>query len=229
MNYETMNAAAFLENSYIVYNEQFEKILMQIIICYNFMIESKIILPNDENKIRNTLVNNYLMDNTIREKIELTDYRFERESPEKHDEGRVDIKIVSRNDSFFDTDAYYIIECKRLDNVNQKGKTGLNAKYIDEGIARFVSGKYSMCKNTAGMIGFVVSQMNIRENIDFISELLQNTFTDINTEVTLTQKQIMSDFEWSYYSSHKINNSLKIIYHLMFNFSSNIKLKNLER
>ena len=223
MSNEPIDASAFLDNSYIIYNEQFEKILAQIIICYNLMIESKIILPDDENKIRNELVNNYLMDNIIRAKIGLTDYRFEREAPEKNDEGRIDIKIVSRNDSFFNTDAYYAIECKRLDNNNQNGKTGLNGKYISNGIARFTSEKYQFHSNTAGMIGFVVSQMNIHENIGIINKLLQNTFTEVNTEKELTKKQINPDFEYSYYSCHKVGKTTKIIYHLMFNFSSNIE------
>jgi len=226
MSNETMNASAFLENSYIVYNEQFEKILVQITICYNLMIEAKITLLNDENKIRNELVNNYLMDNTIRLKIGLTDYRFEREAPEKNDEGRVDIKIVSRNDSFFNTDAYYNIECKRLDNENQKGKTGLNGEYISNGIKRFTNEKkYKFHDNTAGMIGFIVSKMDIHKNIGFINQLLKNTFTDINTEKELTKKQINPVFEYSYYSCHKVEESTKIIYHLMFDFSNNIQPK----
>jgi HD superfamily phosphohydrolase len=224
MNNEIMNASAFLDNSNIIYNEQFEKILIQIIICYDLMRKAKVILPNDENKIRNKLVNNYLMDNTIRTEINLTDYRFERETPEDNDEGRVDIKIVSRKDSFFDTKAFYIIECKRLDSKNRNGKTGLNAKYVLNGIARFISGKYSMYKNTAGMIGFVVSQMDIHENIGCINQLLQNTFTEINTATELTEKQMNPSFKYSYYSCHKVGISTNMIYHLMFDFSNNIAL-----
>lgn len=220
-----MNASAFLESNYIIYNEQFENILVQIIVCYNLMVGAKTILPNNENKIRNELVNNYLMDNTIRAKINLTDYRFEREAPEKNDEGRVDIKIVSHKDSFVDTDAYYVIECKRLDNNNQNGKTGLNGEYISNGIARFTSEKkYRFYNSTAGMIGFVVSKIDIHKNVTFINNLLQNIFTEINTEKALTYKQIIPDFEYSYYSIHNIDNTSKTIYHLMFDFSDNINL-----
>jgi hypothetical protein len=218
-----LNASVFIDSSYTIYNEQFESILENIIVCYNLIIENKVTLLNDENKIRNELVNNYLMDNTIREKINLTDYLFEREVPEKNDLGRVDIKIVSKN-TFYNTNAYYIIECKRLDNNNRNGKTGLNGEYISNGIARFVlENKYFTYDNTAGMIGFVVSKMDIRENVGIINKLLKNTFTDISTEKELTPRQIMPDFKCLYYSNHKVGNIVKIIYHLMFDFSENIK------
>jgi hypothetical protein len=85
--------------------------------------------------------------------------------------------------------------------------------------------KYPFCENTAGMIGFVVSKIDIHENINCIKQLLQNTFTQINTEKELTEKQIAPDFEYSYYSNHKVGKFTKIIYHLMFDFSDNIRHK----
>jgi hypothetical protein len=219
----TLNASAFAY-SILDFNAEFENICVQIIMCYNLMIDEKVSIPDNENKIRNELVNNYLMNNTIRAKINLTEYRFEREVPEKNDDGRVDIKIVSQSCSFIDINAYYIIECKRLDNKNQTGKTGLNGEYVSNGIARFVSGKYSTYKDTSGMIGFVVSQMDIHENVGFINQLLRTTFTDINTDTELTKKQITPDFEYSYFSGHNIGNVTKTIYHLMFDFSGNVGL-----
>ena len=53
-----------------------------------------------------------------------------------HSNGRIDIRIIAKNDFEID-DAYYTIECKRLDNQNLLGETGLNAKYVKEGIKRF--------------------------------------------------------------------------------------------
>lgn len=218
----TLSATAF-EYSISDFNAEFENIFVQIIICYNLMIGAKVSLPNDENKIRNELVSNYLMDNAIRAKINLTEYIFDREVPTKNDLGRIDIQVKSK-DIFKDTTAYYNIECKRLDNDNQNGAKGLNGKYISNGIARFTTEeKYPFYNNTAGMIGFVVSEIDIYENVGFINKLLKNTFTDVNTEKELTQKQIMPDFKYSYFSQHKVNNSSKIIYHLMFDFSRNIQ------
>lgn len=182
------------------------------------MIKGKVILPNDENKIRNELVNSYLNDNEIRNKIELKNYYFQPEAPTKNDAGRIDIKIISQQTTFSDTNSFYAIECKRLN-----GKNKLNNKYISNGIKRFTDEKYPSYENTAGMIGFVVSQIDIHENIGFINNLLQNTYTDVNTEKELTKKQISPNFEYSYYSCHKVGGFTKVIYHLMFDFSNNIK------
>jgi len=218
----TLSATVF-EYSISDFNAEFENIFAQIIVCYNLMIDAKVSLPNNENKIRNELVNNYLMDNTIRAKLNLTEYIFDREVATKNDLGRVDIQVKSK-DIFKDTTAYYDIECKRLDNNNQNGEKGLNGKYISNGIARFTTDKkYQFYNHTAGMIGFVVSKMDIDENVRFINQLLKNTFININTEKELTQKQITPDFKYSYYSLHKVDNSSKIIYHLMFNFSKQIQ------
>jgi hypothetical protein len=217
MNNKTMNASVF-KYRITYFNTEFEYITKKIILCYHLMIADKIVLPNDENKIRNKLVNNYLNNNDIRNDIELKNYYFQPEAPTKNDTGRIDIKIISQQTIFSDTDFFYAIECKRLN-----GKNKLNNEYISNGIKRFTDEKYPCNENTAGMIGFVVSKMDIHENVRCINILLQNTFTEINTEKTLTHKQIVPDFEYSYYSHHKVENSTKIIYHLMFNFSDNIK------
>jgi hypothetical protein len=215
-----MNASVFSHNS-AFYNNEFENIIATIINCYKLMITYKVVLPNDENEIRNKIVGNeFLSNNQVRNKLGITDYLFEPEVPEKT--GRVDIKIISRQSTFVDTKAYYIIECKRLDSKNTTGTTGFNAKYINEGIERFVAGKYSMYSNIAGMIGFIVEEMDIHQNILDIRTLLNQHFTHINTEEAFTHKTIVTDFKFSYYSRHKINNISKIIYHLMFDFSNNI-------
>jgi hypothetical protein len=221
MNNQPLNASPFAENCYIFYNQEFEDILALIINCYKLMITYNIVLPNDENKIRDKLVGDeYLNNNQVRNKLGITDYRFESEVPEKT--GRIDIKIISRKYSFSDVETYYIIECKRLDSKNTNGMSGLNAKYIDEGIARFTSKKYSMHNDTAGMIGFVVEKMDIHQNVLAINTLLIDYFTQIFTEEVLTCKTIVSDFKYSYFSRHKTDGVSKIIYHLMFDFSDNI-------
>jgi hypothetical protein len=221
MSTQSLNASAFIENCYPVYNQEFENILVAIINCYKSMITYKIVLPNDENEIRNILVGvKYLSNNGLRNKLGITNYLFEPEVPEKN--GRADIKIISREFTFKDTEAYFIIECKRLDNKNTSGITGLNAKYIEEGIARFVSKKYSMYEDTAGMIGFVVEKMDINQNVSAINTLLIEHFTKISTKEIITYKTIVSNFKYSYFSKHKVDGVLKTIYHLMLDFSDNM-------
>jgi len=223
MSNQVLNATPF-EYSISYFNTTFEDILAGIVIVYSCIIASNTkVSLNDENAIRDIFLSKeYLKKQKFRAKYPpLANYHFDKETVENG--GRADIRVLQVK-PYKDDDAYYVIECKRLDNVNQNGKTGLNGEYISNGIARFTNEKkYQFYNDTAGMIGFVISKMDIHENIDCINRLLQNTFNQINTEKELTKKQITSDFEYSYYSNHKVENSTKTIYHLMFDFSSVVK------
>jgi len=174
---ETLN----FEYSILHFNAKFEQILAGIVIVYSCIIDTKTKVPlNDENAIRDIFLSKeYLKGEKFRAKYPpLANYHFDKETVENG--GRADIRVLQVK-PYKDDDAYYVIECKRLNNINQNGKTGLNGEYISNGIARFVSEKYQFYENTAGMVGFVVSKMNIHENVKCINQLLQNT-SEINTE-----------------------------------------------
>ncbi|CAD0006732.1 hypothetical protein [Flavobacterium salmonis] len=221
MIFTELNASGYEYNG-VFYNAEFEDILSKIIICYNLMIADNVSLTNDENNIRDVLLINYLKDNSIRKKIKLTDYLFDREVPEDRSIGRTDLKIQTLN-TFQDTSAYYIIECKRLNNINLTGKTGLNAKYIKDGMYRFASTTYSTHYKTNGMIGFVIDPMDINTNVVSINNLLANNFLEANTTQNLQYREILTDFDFSYCSCHNVSEDSIVLYHLMFNFSQNIK------
>lgn len=206
------------------YIAEFENILVGITSCYKMMIEDNVSVPsNDENGIRDILLLNYLKNREIKRKIKLINYRFDREIPEDTTKGRVDIRIISKNDFEID-EAYYIIECKRLDNNRTLGTSGLNGEYIKEGIMRFITEYYSSYYGVNGMIGFVVEQMDIHANVININRLLRNNFSAANTETVLTFHNFIKDFKYQYYSIHKDIKDRKIkLYHLMFDFSANIE------
>lgn len=222
MSNQNLDATAF-EYSISYFNTTFEDILAGIVVVYFCIIAEKIKVPlNDENAIRDIFLSKKYLKNIDFRKSHppLDNYQFDKETLEN--KGRVDIRVLQIN-PYKDDDTYYIIECKRLDNKNQDGEKGLNGKYISNGIARFTNEqKYPFYSNTAGMIGFIVFKMDICHNVCCINKLLNNTFTEINTEKELTKKQLTPDFEFSYYSNHKVEKSIKIIYHLMFDFSDNI-------
>ncbi len=191
--------ASIYEEAINDYELEFKNLLTKIYQCYKFIIKDKTKIPsNDENKIRDILLN-YLKDTKIRQKKCLIQgYRFDKEVDEN--KGRVDIKIIDYND-FESHNAYYIIECKRLD-----GKSVLNKAYAKDGIERFTSSYkskvskpyYSSYYGVNGMIGFVVANININSNMKKIGN-----FFSVIEENKL------------YESTHK---SLKL-YHLMMDFS----------
>lgn len=213
----------------LFYDSEFEEILSKITICYQLMKRDKVPLVNKENDIRTYLLIHYLKNDDVRKSIDLCKWHFEKEISEDHSVGRTDIKIISQN-TFHTQQAYYIIECKRLDNINTSGTSGLNAHYVKEGIVRFTSKYYSSYHRVNGMIGFIVANMDIHTNVANINNLLLNSsFTSINTIQKLTKDNFLKtdnfieDFEFQYSSIHKDKENQPLrIYHLMFDFHEHI-------
>lgn len=220
MMFNDLNASNYQYSDYF-YNAEFEDLLSKVIKCYHLMIGDNVSLVNNENAIRDVLLINYLKEKTVRKKIGLFNYLFDREVPEDIGVGRTDIKIQTIN-TFIDSDSYYTIECKRLDATNLDGTTGLNAKYIENGICRFISKTYSSYYKTNAMIGFVVQEIDIEKNIESINNLLEKSFASVDTTKKLNAKNINEDFKYCYYSTHKQSDDEIVIYHLMFDFSKNI-------
>ncbi len=229
MIFTKLNASGY-EHSSTFYHNEFEAIFSKIITCYDFVIKENVPLTNDENDIRDVLLLNYLKDNSIREKLNLTDYLFDREVPEDGSRGRADIKIQTQN-TFTETSAYYIIECKRLDSNNLGGVTSLNAEYIKNGVCRFVTEYYSSYYSVNGMIGFVVESLDIDENIKNINNLLSRNLTNdrgeqVNANVIeeIRQVELKENFNYSYISKHNTASNKELtLYHLMLDFSNNIE------
>lgn len=124
---------------------------------------------------------------------------------------------------FINDEAYYVIECKRVNSINVNGTSGLNSEYISEGICRFTSGKYSSYYKTNGMIGFVVEPMDINANVTSINNLLVSNYSLANTTQELQYREIVKGFAFSYCSQHNLFEDSVVLYHLMFNFSMEVQ------
>lgn len=156
----------------------FEKITNYILDICELVVEDygkkQLKLPNDENKIRSIMLEEYLKKQKV--SYDMSNYRFDLEVPENyagngHHIGRVDIRILLKSD-FEKEDAYYIIECKRID-----GTSDLNKKYVKEGVARFTTQKYSSYYGRNIMLGFVVKKIDMSVNAQLI-ENIQNADLD---------------------------------------------------
>lgn len=202
------------------YHAEFESILSKLVLCYNRMISDRVQLDNDENSIRDYMLLNYLKQQWFKKEYDLTSYLFDRELPEN--KGRIDIRVMPVNPFISDV-AYYVIECKRLNSVNQNGTTGLNAEYISNGILRFTSAKYSSFFRTNGMIGFIVQSLDINQNVDSINRLLKEHFSHARTKQELMFRNIVKGFGFSYCSIHNDDIDEVTLYHLMLDFSGNIR------
>lgn len=194
--------ASFYTEAINEYEYEFRNLLLNIYSCYALIItDGKLVPENNENKIRDILLE-YLKNTKMRnEACIIEGYRFDKEVDEC--EGRVDIKIIDIND-FENHHAYYVIECKRLD-----GSSRLNTAYDNDGIKRFTTSYtssdcqpyYSSYYGVNGMIGFIVKKINIDQNITNIGDFFD----------TIELNKL-------YDSEHS---NLKL-YHLMMDFSDNL-------
>ena len=157
-----------------------------IINAYALLIKNKEPLENNENSIRDILVEKYLNNHAKRELLGIENVIFNREVSENS--GFVDIKVQTAI-ALNNPEAYYLFECKRLD-----GSTGLNKKYIQEGILRFILGKYSAYYGLNGMLGFEVKKIDTSGNIDKINRLVISEFKETNIIKGLTGIHINGNF-----------------------------------
>ncbi len=203
-----LDASNFLTKR-INYITRLKNLLKEIFENYKQLLKDKIKLSKDENRIRDILVDNYFSKN-------INNYKFKKE--ENNNLGRVDIFI---EETLSNDKPEFIIECKILDNKNITGTEGKNAKYIKNGIQRFLTEYYFSYNNfyVNAMIGFIIEKINIDNNINEINNLSTKLFNNsykIIESINLIDENI-------YQSKYQtINNKEFIIYHQMMDFSENI-------
>ena len=195
--------------------KEFLALLAAFVRIYEMIIKSRKKFANDEETIRDEFLK-HVKDAKIANAIyPLMFYSTDAEPKEKCN-GYLDLKITPRK-PYADPEEYFSIECKRLDDTNQDGKTGLNAKYVKNGIDRYRKGKYSVYHRINGMFGFIVARMDISNNVQFINGFLEET------EHLRKTKDVVS-FNQAYMSRHPMGHKKVFeLYHLMFDFSKKIK------
>lgn len=207
----------------------FESILEVCVEVFRLIISTTKV-QNDENKIRDEFMK-HLQSINFKKQYKLKNLKFDSETTENT--GRADIRILPTKNEYIDDDEYYLIECKRLDDKRLKGKSGLNAEYVKNGICRFVnSNYYSSFYGCNAMFGFVIAPVNIPSDIiGNINTLMSSSFLNdkkqvVNANATrkLTYENFANTYPYSYISQHKYSasgNSINL-YHLIFDFSNHL-------
>ena len=91
-------------------------------------------------------------------------------------DGRIDMMITYSNDE----DEFFGMECKRIDDSSND----LTREYVDQGVMRFVVGKYSPNHDWGAMIGFVSDGM------------LKNCVNRVKKQLDKTKKQTHMKTGW---------------------------------
>ena len=148
----------------IIKNEQFT--YTKIKDKYWVVLENR--NENPEEYIRNVFLDKqYLQNKEFKRKFEVSDLEFKYEVGENKDRqtiGSHDIQVLGLAQKLFgeaDEDIYFSIECKRLNNAKQTP-----SKYVNEGILRYTTNKYSDLMPIAGMIAIIEDK-----NLEYLKEL----------------------------------------------------------
>lgn len=177
-------------------------------------------LRNNENKIRNVILERYLKKS--RNNHNMMEYRFEAEAIENYNEeeqeykGRTDIRIIKKVD-FEKDEAYYTVECKKIDGKNGENEKNLNQQYVNEGINRFVTKKYSSYYGKNIMWGFVIKKIDITQNVNLIQDI-QNKHSNehLHGEFCFVDKKNTSQ---RYKSVYNIQSEKLELWHIFSDFS----------
>ncbi len=207
-----------------IVNKMFDEIMRCLLCASQELVRDYqkefITLKNDENVIRDEIYRNYLESNEFKQKNNCL-FKFEKEIEEnlqrkgKTPLGRVDLKVYN-HDIFHNTDAYVIVECKRLDGLKR-----LNGEYVLNGIKRFTKEEphYSSYYGKNIMFGFIVkeelNQNDIIENIN----LIQREHDDLNVRQEIKP---CNNYFYSLYSTMNLEKDIGI-YHIFYDFSSIIR------
>lgn len=207
-----------------------EDIIVKVLQCSKIMVDDYIKLgktiENHEEYIRNVLYNDYLNNTKIVREIGLDKFHFEAEVPENYQcqkpIGRVDLKVISEV-TFTQKDAYFVIECKRID-----GNNALNKAYVVDGINRFLSDKgekpkYSSYYGINCMLGMVVKSIDIDENVEKINLIHEEKTTVRSNASNIHKYNFNQNFIFTYISDYKISDSKLKLYHAFYDYSSIIK------
>lgn len=84
--------------------------------------------------------------------------------------GRIDITLKFRH-QFGNEDAYVAIECKRV----SAGNSGLNTRYVTQGVSRFATGQYATGHEWGFMLGYVL-KMPVNQIVDSIDRRIQRDY-----------------------------------------------------
>lgn len=157
-----------------------------------------LMIKNDENKMRDYLLEHFLNDNDLRRQMHMEMFLFFPEAPENYVnlekyKGRVDIKIIHNLETFVDNKAVYFIECKRID-----GKSKLNKEYVKNGVSRFVvfPPLYNSYYNKNFMLGFLVEKIDNDANVKKIERIQDATeeIQNVNGIIKIKNKQFNCDY-----------------------------------
>jgi hypothetical protein len=130
--------------------------------------------------------------------------------------GRNDLRFYPLNHHHGQT-IFFTVECKRLRVTTKSGLRHLADKYAEEGVQRFVDGRYSAGLPCGGMVGYVMD--------DETSQAFASVQLEIkNRQAALriparngirTPSAVLADYEWSADTVHNRTDGEFVVHHAL--------------
>jgi hypothetical protein len=108
--------------------------------------------------------------------------------------GWIDIKIIYS----FDENEYFGIECKRVNSVGRK----LALKYVEDGVMRFVDGRYALGHSLGLMLGFIVDNQKKR-TIGAVKREISNHRIELHTTMNWRRERGYGGYPNLYRTGHE--------------------------
>jgi hypothetical protein len=121
--------------------------------------------------------------------------------------GRNDLRFYPPN--HHGQTVFFTVECKRLRVISKSGVRHLSDKYIDEGIQRFVDGRYSKRLPCGGMVGYVMDNQPALALTSIQGEILskKSTLKIPILDGIKSPSSVLLDYEWSAHTFHTRENA----------------------
>lgn len=215
-----LNATGFLGANPEVLNKTFAKVLSLFCYCHDQVKVNRALTGvADEEWIRNVFVGKYLRIHKVH--FALGYLVFEAEPLEMHSStsktiGYIDIKITNLFGpaAYVDENQYFAFECKRINSHTEKY---LKSHYIEDGLERFIHGKYAAQMNIAGMIGFVEDKKVAYDKlIDNLNTVLQRDFRASTTKELMRNTQFENHHCYTSHHVRSANASALEVGHMFF-------------
>ena len=113
----------------------------------------------------------------------------------------------------YDESCYLSFECKI---VNCDDNSSIKA-YIDDGMMRFISGKYASNEKIGGMVGYLINR-EIDSCVKKINERIESIISKVDC---LVKSSLSLDFDGIYESRHiRANLNAILVYHIFMAFNN---------
>jgi hypothetical protein len=131
------------------------------------------------------------------------------------EKGRNDLRFYPPN--HHGQTIFFTVECKRLRVNGESGLRHLVDKYADEGVQRFVDGRYSSGLPCGGMVGYVMDNQTALAFASIQQEILKkrSALKLPNQYDIRTPSAVLPNYEWSADTLHERTDCRFLLHHLL--------------